>query len=153
HLLEKLLIAGDVGTAGRADLNKAETLEISGIIFEETLNSAEALENSFGVIHAIHADAEERGLDAELFAEGGTLLARRTKRMRCFPVQRCCNADGIWTDASDPALAVDFEAIPIGEGFEGAIHGGEKVAAVGANVKTDQIGAKQPIQEFGLPGT
>jgi len=68
YFLKKLFVAGDIGTAGSADLDKTEPLQIGRIIFQEAFDSAEAFENSLGVIHAIHADAEERGFNAELFA-------------------------------------------------------------------------------------
>ena len=62
------------------------------------------------------------------------------------------NADRIGTHASDVPLAVHREAVPFREGFDGAIDGGKKIVAVGLNVKTDEIGAEQPVDQFALPG-
>src|SRR5579859_612400 len=142
HFLEKLAVAGNVGAAGSANLDKTEAPKIGGIIFEKAFDSAEALENPFGVINAIHTDTEKGRFDAKLFAESGALFTRRTMRVWRFPVQRSRHADGIRTDTGDAALAINFKAIPIGESFEGAIHGGEKIAAVRVNLKTDEIGTQ-----------
>src|ERR1700731_1923039 len=62
------------------------------------------------------------------------------------------NADGIGAHASQVSLAIDGEAVPFGERFDGAIHGGEKIVTVRLNVKADEVGAKQSVDQFALPG-
>src|SRR5260221_8079327 len=74
NLLQKLLVTGDVGAAGRADLDKAETLEIGGGNFEKTFDAPGALENAFCVGHAGDTHAQESGFGAKLFSERGAPL-------------------------------------------------------------------------------
>ena len=63
------------------------------------------------------------------------------------------HADGIGADAGDVPLAADFETGPIGEGLEGAVHSLKKIVAMGLHVEANEIGAKEPFDEFALPGT
>ena len=51
------------------------------------------------------------------------------------------------------SLATDFETGPVGEGFEGAVHGLKKIVAVSLHVKADKVGAKEAFDELALPGT
>ena len=69
-----MVIALDVGTAGRAYLYEGEAVLIARVRLDETFDRAEALENAFCVIDTVHSDAEERAFDAELFAKRSALL-------------------------------------------------------------------------------
>jgi hypothetical protein len=64
HLIQKLLIPGNVRSAGRADLHKRESPLISGIHFDEPLDPAKSFQNTLCVIHAVDTHAQERSLNA-----------------------------------------------------------------------------------------
>ena len=58
YFVEELAVTRNIGAAGRADLNKGEAALIAGVEFEKVLDAAETLDDSFGVIDAIYADAQ-----------------------------------------------------------------------------------------------
>ena len=57
-LRNQFLIAIDMGTARRADLHEREAALIGGVLIQESLDAAEPLWNSLGIVQAIDADAE-----------------------------------------------------------------------------------------------
>src|SRR5436309_1957288 len=63
-LIEKILIALNVRAARGTDLHESQPLLVSGIDLEKTLQGAEALEDSLGVVNAIDTHAEERRFGA-----------------------------------------------------------------------------------------
>ena len=71
HFVEKILIALDVGAAGRAELDEGEAARRTADIFEEALDAAETLEYSLGVVDAVHAEAEENRVRAGGFENRG----------------------------------------------------------------------------------
>src|SRR6266436_6941176 len=73
-------------------------------------------------------------------------------RLRGMAVFLKGNTYRIRADASQMALAIHGEAVPFGEGFHGAIYCGKKIIAVGLNVKADEVGAQQTVDQFALPG-
>src|SRR6202140_4480860 len=152
QFVEQTLIAHDIGAAGSANLDKGEATLVGRIEFEKEFDGAEALENALCVVDAVDADPEKRGADAEFVAEGGALFLHAAMRLEGIAVFLKSNADGVRAHASDVALAVHGEAVPFCEGFAGAIDGGKKIVAVRLNVKADEIGAEQPVDQFALPG-
>ena len=153
YLDQKIAIALDIGAAGSTDLNEAEFALIVGMFVEHALDGPEALEDALSVIHAIDADAEEADVNAELvenFSPHHGPLAVDIAFVLRIGIG---DADGKWADQRLMALAADRKTIPVGVGFQSAIHGLEKIIAMRLNVKADQIGAEQAVQEFALPGT
>src|SRR5260370_784540 len=75
NFVEKILVAFDVRAAGRADLRESEPLLISGVELEKTLEGAEALEDSLGIVNTIYTHSQKGGLDTHLRAEGGAFFA------------------------------------------------------------------------------
>src|SRR5689334_13110222 len=53
NLVHEVVVALDVGTTRRTDLNERELPLVVRILVQETLNALEALENAFGVVNAI----------------------------------------------------------------------------------------------------
>ncbi len=49
------------------------------------------------------------------------------------------------------ALAVDGEAVPLGDRFHSVIHGFEKIVAVRLNMETDQVCPEQSLDQLALP--
>src|SRR5208282_2696499 len=117
------------------------------------LDGVEALKNTLGVIDSIHADAEQGGFNTEFGAQSSALFARVLETVKLIFIGRKGNADGIGANPGGVALAVDREAIPFGECFQRAVHRLQEVVAMRLNVKTDQVSAKEAVDEFALPRT
>src|SRR3984893_5021925 len=153
ELAEQILVAVNVGAAGRADLDKGKAALVRRIKLEEEFDGAEALENAFGVVNAIDANSNERGADAELIAQRGALLVHTAMRLQRIAVFLKTDADGVRTHARQMALASHREAVPFRERFDGAIDSGKKIVAVRLNVKADKVGTEQTVDQFTLPRT
>lgn len=60
---------------------------------------------------------------------------------------RKSNTDWKRLDRSDTAFSFNGELIPIDLGFKKSVHGLQEVVAVELNVKSDEVGTKQPEQD------
>src|SRR5260370_14960337 len=69
NFIEEVPVALNVRAAWRTDLHECEPLLVSGVEFEKTLEGAEALEDSLGIVNAIDTHSKKRGLDVYLGAE------------------------------------------------------------------------------------
>src|SRR5258708_11552404 len=78
HLGEQIVIALDVRPTRSSNLHEREFSLIAGILFEEPLNSQKALQNAFGVIDAVDADAHECRLHAQTSQQAGTFEVVKT---------------------------------------------------------------------------
>src|ERR1700736_4945700 len=72
---EQPLVSLDGCTAGRGNLDERKPALVRGIQFEKAFNAPETLENAFGVVHAIDADAKQAGVNVQVVANGGHLFA------------------------------------------------------------------------------
>src|ERR1051326_6765346 len=63
--LQEIVVLRDIRAARSADLNETEFLPVLRILVEESLDSAEALEDSLGVVDAIDTDADIKRLAAD----------------------------------------------------------------------------------------
>ena len=61
------------------------------------------------------------------------------------------HADGIGPHPRQMTLAIDLEAIPCGERFDGAIDARQKIVAMRLDVEADQVGAQQPVNQIARP--
>ena len=77
NLGQEIVVALDVGAAGRADLHEGEAALVARILFQKTLDRPEAFEDSLGVIDAVNAHAEQQSFDAQLLDQGGALVFHR----------------------------------------------------------------------------
>src|SRR6267142_4056595 len=150
-LVQQILIALDVGATGRSDLDKCKAALVGRVKLEKKLNGAEALENAFGVIHAINANSEKFSTNLQLITNRGSLFAHAAMRPRGVAVFLWSNANRIRAHPSDMALAIHGEAVPFCERFDGTVHGREEIIAVRLNMKTNQISAQQAIDQLTLP--
>src|SRR5260370_27096493 len=139
--------------AGTEDLHETEPLLVSGVELEKTLESAEALEDSLGVVNAIDTHSEERGLDTHLGAKRGAFFAGAARFADRVRILRKRHADGIGAHPRDVALPVHGEAVPLRKRFERAVHRLQKIVAVRLNMKADEISAEATIDELALPRT
>src|SRR5215475_5460380 len=78
HLRQKVVIALDVRAARSADLRKAELSLVTGVTIEKSLDRQKPLQNTFGVVHAVHAHAQVERFHAKLFEERLALCVRGT---------------------------------------------------------------------------
>src|SRR4029077_13332174 len=103
---------------------------IRRIQFQKMLDPAKTLQNSLGVVHAIHADTHYGSFDAELLAQSTAFLAGVALRIvrTCIFWKR--NADWIGPHSRNVILTIDGEAVPFRERFHGAVHGLEEIIAV-----------------------
>src|SRR5579871_6197314 len=69
HFVEELLIARNIRTAGSRDFDERKAAMIRRMKFEKALDTAETLQNAFGVIDAVDAHTEERSFHAEFGAK------------------------------------------------------------------------------------
>src|SRR5258706_12282094 len=152
HVGQQILIAVDIGAAGSANLDKGEAPLVGRVELEKEFDGAKTLENAFCVVDAIDADSEKRGADAELTAQRGALFIHAAMRLEGMAVFLKSNADGIGEHTGQVSLAIHGEAVPFRERYDSAIDGGKKIVAMGLNVKADEIGAEQPVNQFALPG-
>src|SRR5713226_6670701 len=151
HFLQKQAITLDGRAARRANLNEGEAAMKRGIQFQETLNAAETLENSLGVVDAVHSDTQERSFDAQLGAESRALLPGASRLFRRCAVFRERHANGIRAHARNVALAVHGEAVPFRESFDPTVHRLQEIVAMRLYLETNQVRAKQPVDYFALP--
>src|SRR5260370_41069404 len=153
NFVEEILVAFNVRAAGRADLHEREPLLVGGVELEQTLEGAEALEDSLGVTDAIDTNPEERSLDVHLGAKRGAFFAGVARFADCLGILRKRHADRIGPPPRDVALPVYSKAVPLRERFESAVHSLQKDVAVRLNMKTDEIGAEETIAELTSPRT
>src|SRR4029077_4507191 len=73
------MIARNVCAAGRADLNECELPNIGRPAFKEPLDAAEPLDNSFGVVDAVHSDAHKTRFDPQIFQKCRTPDSQRNR--------------------------------------------------------------------------
>ena len=114
--------------------------------------AAKALDNSLGVIHAIHAHAEENARPAPGFRRMAARLGSFGERMGFVADFRKRHADGKRPDAREVIVAVDGEAFPLDAALDGLIHGFEEIIAVRLDVEADQVGAQQAVEKFRCQG-
>ncbi len=80
--LEEAVVPVDLGPARCADLHEREAPFQIGFCFEQPLDSAEALENAFRVVHAVDADREEFDVESEVVDDRRTLALRAGRGVR-----------------------------------------------------------------------
>src|SRR4029077_10237780 len=134
---EQILVAVNVGAAGRTDLEKSKAALVIRVQLEKELDGAEALENALGIVHTVDAYAKQRGANVQLVTQGGHFFVHGAMRPQRIAVFLKSHTDGIRTHASQVALSIDGEAAPFGERFDGAIDGRKKVVAVRLDMKAD----------------
>src|SRR4029077_14300042 len=113
HFVQKLLIPWNVCTARRTDLHERETPGVSRIHLYEALNTAETLQNSFGVVDAIHSHTQQRSLYLQFFAQLGAFFSGAPPFLARLPVGKS-HANGIWPHPGYVPLPVNGEAVPFG---------------------------------------
>src|ERR1700675_4008652 len=100
------------------------------MLVKHALDSPEALENSLGVIHAIHAHSKIADVDSQLledFSARGGSIAVNISSVLGIGVS---HADRKWTNESLVALAAHGEAVPVSIRFERTVHSLEKIIAM-----------------------
>src|SRR5215813_1618131 len=112
HFIQKLLVARNIRATGCADLHESEAPLVCRITFEKQLNAAESFKNTFGIVDAVDADAEQRRLDPQFCAELRAQLAGVLHSARDVGVFGECNADWVRPHAGDMPLAIDGKSIP-----------------------------------------
>src|SRR5271157_978360 len=141
-LLHELLIARNVRATGSTNLHQGEAALVSRMKLKEAFDPAEPFDDPLGVVQAIDTDSEKRRFDAQLGTKYAALLTCAARRLRFAIGLGKCHADGIRAYASDMALAINGEAVPLGQSFQGVIHRFQEIVAVRLNVKTDQVGSE-----------
>ena len=149
--IEEIFVALDIRPARRTNLHERKTLLVSRIQFEESFQSAEPLKDSFGVVDAIHANSQMRGLNSHFLAQGAAQRAGAVWIDVCPRIFRKRHANGIGAHARDVTLAVYGKAVPFRKRFQSAVDRLQEIVAVRLNVKANQVGAQQPVNEFTLP--
>jgi hypothetical protein len=154
----EIRVAGDARAAGRGDLHHREPLAVPGVIFEELADGFEPLDDSLGVVEPVDAERQVSARTpnslSSCFRAASALFFHRlavpTGRGPHRAVER--DADRVRPNRAGVPMAEHSHVIAVSARFEHAIHRGEKIMAVKRNVKPDQVGAEQPIKQFGLPG-
>ena len=59
YFRQQIVVALDVGPAGRSNLYECEVPLVLGIFFEKTFNREKAFEDAFGIVHTIDPYAEK----------------------------------------------------------------------------------------------
>src|SRR6266850_5924897 len=70
NLVQQILIALDIGTAGRSDLDKGKVALVGRVKLEKKLDGPDALENALGVVDAINANPKKLGSNVQLIKIG-----------------------------------------------------------------------------------
>ena len=65
HFGQQVVIAFDVGPAGRSNLDEGEFALIGWIFLQEALDCEKTLQDSFRVVDPVYSDPEESGLSAQ----------------------------------------------------------------------------------------
>ena len=65
HFGQQIVIALDVGAAGRSDLDEGELALIAGIFFKKALDGKKALEDSLCVVDAVDSDSDVGRIDPQ----------------------------------------------------------------------------------------
>src|SRR5580704_19540615 len=63
------------------------------------------------------------------------------------------NANRKWTNKRHVAMALHRKTFPLYARFNSGFHGFKEIVAVRLNVEANQVGTKEAIQKFTLPGT
>ena len=148
----ELQIALDLHAAGSTYLHEREFPLIIGVLLEKAFDSAEAFENSFGVIHAVHAHTHELRLYADPGQQRGAIDVGRFAGRRIASVGEV-DADRKRPHSREVAAAIHRQAFPLDAALHSVIHRFKEIVAMILNVKTHQVCAEQSIHEFALPRT
>src|SRR5579859_6378071 len=110
---KEMLVAVDLRAARRANLHKREAVLVVRIEIQEIFDSAETLDDSFRVVHPIHAHAEQASIHTQLVQKCRALLARG------FPFRRSIvailwkrHADRVWPHARHVTPPVYRKTVP-----------------------------------------
>src|SRR5260221_13383678 len=144
HFRHQILVALDMGPAGRPDLHERKLLLIRRVLIEKTLDSAEPLRNAFGIIDPIDAKPHESRLDSQLTEQFGSFRARSLRWGRSAVLLEG-HADREGPDRGEVILAADGEMFPIDPRFQRVIHGLQKIVAVRLDMESDQIRSEHSV--------
>src|SRR5436305_1314577 len=109
--VQQALIPLNFRAARGPNLDEGETALIRGIKLKKQLEGAEALKNSFRVVHAIDANPEEFSIYLQLVTQRRSLFAHAAMRP-CVAVFLWSNANGVWAHPGDVTLAIHRKAVP-----------------------------------------
>src|SRR5579864_629067 len=147
------MVTLNVGPAGSADLQEGEFSLVGRALFQHALDRQKPLQDAFGIVHTIDANAHKHGFNPELSKQGpaiqisGTRFGLRSRRFWKL------HTNGKRLDHSSLPLAVDGKVIPVDAALEGTIHGLQEISAMRLDVKTNHISAQQAVEQFALPWT
>ncbi len=153
HFTQEFVIAPDVRAAGSPNLDKSKFSFVSGITVEEPLDRQKTFENPFRVIDAINTHAHIERLYAQLFEQGFTLRAGRARAWRWSVFLGRGHADRKRPHHGQVPFTVHGKSLPLNAGLDSAVYSLEKVVTMGLNVKANQVGAQQSIEQLALPRT
>src|ERR1700676_4808056 len=77
--VQKILVALYVSSAGSADLHERKSALISRIHLQKVFDTAEAFENSLGIVYAVHSNAEQAPFNSQLFKQCRAFRARTAR--------------------------------------------------------------------------
>src|SRR6516225_12269834 len=86
HFLDKLPVAGDVRAARCSNLYKREPLLVGGVQLQEALDGMKTLQDSLGIVNAVHTHAEKRRLNSEFGARRRAFFRGTHVPIRCVPI-------------------------------------------------------------------
>src|SRR4029077_2485613 len=108
---------------------------------EESLEAAKSLQDSFGVIHTVDADAHESRPHSVLGQQLCSLQIGQFGGSTAILFWFHRDADGEPANRREMPVTHDCVPVPLDSRFHHAIHGFEKVIAVCLYVKAHQVGS------------
>ena len=137
---------------GEPICTKVNSPLVGGTFFKEGLDAAEAFRDALGVVDAVHADAHEGGLDAQVVEQRGAFQVRQVlgQRFGVRAIDR--DADGERLYQRQMPFAQNTEALAVDARLESAIDRIQEIVAMALDVESDQVGAEQSVEQLALPG-
>ena len=143
-------VLGNTTAAWHTHLHKYETFLILRVRGKETIQSAKALADAFCIIQAVDSDADYIRVEPQCATPALHFLLRGF-RLSHGVVLFEVNADGKRPNRRGLAGAYDVLPFAIHFRLHAAVYRVQKVLAVEAQMKSEQIVAQHTVQQFFLP--
>src|ERR1700680_3171102 len=121
------------------------------MLFEQTLDGEETLDNALGVIHAVDTDAQEHVVRQLVDAEHlGT--AKRDRQLVVRPFRRPLDRNRIRLDSRQIATVGNRRRFTLDSGLQKSIHRLDKILAMKSRVKAEDGTPQQARDQLFSPG-
>ena len=151
-MLLQRLVGRKLAAGWRRNLQQTDSAEVPGIVIQQRLQRVEALDDALGEIPALDPQADDH-VGRDLIAFAHRCAAGCDIRQVRQPARRPLDGDRIRGHPADAALQRHRHVLAVDLALEKAIHRVEKILAVIARVKTQNVGRQHMRQHLALPGT